>query len=147
MGRRFATKLALASHRIDKPTKRDHLFKLFREAHRISGHKDCVVVGSLSILGTQDEDGLPAEMSMSNAIGAYTKADPGRINDLSTTLGEGSAFHKDNGYYLDPVSPNLPTLPDGWQHRMTSMNRGSVTLWLLDPDDAAMSKYARSQPK
>lgn len=126
--------------------KRDHLFKLFREAHRITGHKDYVVVGSLSILGTQDEDELPAEMSMSNDIDAYTKADPGRINDLSAALGEGSAFHKDNGYYLDPVSPNLPTLPDGWQNRMTSMNRGNVTLWLLDPDDAAMSKYARSQP-
>ena len=26
------------------------------------------------------------------------------------------------------------------------MNRDHVTLWFLDPDDAAMSKYARSQP-
>lgn len=146
MGRRTAAKFALACDGIDDLMKRDHLFKLFYEAHRITGHKDYVVVGSLSILGTEDEDGLPAEMSMSNDIDSYTKADPGRINDVSAALGEGSEFHKENGYYLDPVSPNLPTLPDGWQNRMTSMSRGNVNLWFLDPDDAAMSKYARSQP-
>ena len=126
--------------------KRDQLFTLFQEAHRLTGHKDYVVVGSLSILGTQDEDGLPAEMSMSNDIDSYTKADPGRIYDLGPALGEGSAFHKENGYYLDPVSLALPTLPDGWENRMSNMSRGDVTLWFLDPDDAAMSKYARSQP-
>ena len=126
--------------------KRDHLFKLFGQAHRLTGHQDYVVVGSLSILGTQDEEGLPAAMSMSNDIDCYTKADPGRIYDVNAALGEGSAFHRANGYYLDPVSPNLPTLPDGWQSRMTSLHRGNVTLWFLDPDDAAMSKYARSQP-
>lgn len=146
MGQRSAAKLALACDRIDDPMKRDHLFKLFQEAHRITGHKDYVVVGSLSILGSQDEDELPADMSLSNDIDSYTKADPGRINDLNAALGEGSKFHKENGYYLDPVSPNLPTLPEGWQNRMTSLNRGRVTLWFLDPDDAAMSKYARSQP-
>lgn len=126
--------------------KREHLFRLFSEAHRITGYEDYVVVGSLSILGTEDEDGLPAEMSMSNDIDAYTKADPGRIHDANTALGEGSEFHSANGYYLDPVSPHLPTLPNGWQTRMTSLHRGPVTLWFLDPDDAAMSKYARSQP-
>jgi hypothetical protein len=146
MGRCPAAKLALACGRFDDTMKREHLFKLFDEAHRLTGHKDYVVVGSLSILGTQDEEGLPAEMSMANNVSSYTKADPGRINDVSAALGEGSAFHKGNGYYLDPVSPHLPTLPDGWQNRLTSLNRGQVTLWFLDPDDAAMSKYARSAP-
>lgn len=126
--------------------KRDHLFRLFREAHRITGHRDYVVVGSRSILGVQDEEGLPAEMSMSNDIDAYTKANPGRIHDLGTALGEGSEFHRQNGHYLDPVSTSLPAFPDGWQHRMTSISRDDVTLWFIDPDDAAMSKHARSAP-
>lgn len=125
---------------------RGQLFALFMQAHQLTGHKDYVVVGSLSILGTEDEVGLPPEMSMSNDIDAYTKTDPGRIYDINAALGEGSAFHKAHGYYLDPVSPALPTLPDGWQQRMTSIQRGSVCLWFLDPDDAAMSKYARSHP-
>ena len=146
MGHRTAAKLPLACGRIEYAVKREHLFQLFEEAHRITGHRDYVVVGSLSILGTQDEDGLPAEMSMSNDVDAYTKADPGRIHDANTALGEGSKFHTEHGYYLDPVSPHLPTLPDGWQTRMTNLHRGQVTVWFLDPDDAAMSKYARSQP-
>ena len=126
--------------------RREYLFKLFDAAHRLTGHRDYVVIGSLSILGTQDEDELPAEMSMSTDIDSYTKADPERIHDASAALGEGSDFHRANGYYLDPVSPSLPALPEGWQTRMTSLARGVVTLWFLDPDDAAVSKYARSQP-
>ena len=45
--------------------KRAFLFKLFKEAYRLTQHKNYVVVGSLSILGTQDEADLPVEMSMS----------------------------------------------------------------------------------
>ncbi len=122
------------------------MFKLFDEACRLTGHLDYVVIGSLSILGTQDEDELPVEMSMSIDIDSYTKADPGRINDLSTALGEGSDFHRAHGYFLDPVSPSLASLPDGWQARMTCIAQGKINLWFIDPDDAAVSKYARSQP-
>lgn len=126
--------------------RREYLFRLFEEARRLTGHRDYVVIGSLSILGTQDEEGLPAEMAVSIDIDSYTRADPGRIHDLKDALGEGSDFHRVHGYYLDPVSPSLPSLPDGWQGRMTSLERGGLRLWFLDPDDAAISKYARSQP-
>ena len=131
MGQRSAARLGLACDRTDDPMKRDHLFKLFQEAHRIRGHKKYVVVGSLSILGSQDEDGLPAEMSMSNDIDSYTKADPGRINDLNAARGEGSKFHNETnsgtlvaslnygrtksqlvGLVAFRPSPNLPVAAD-----------------------------------
>ncbi|HSX91593.1 MAG TPA: DUF6036 family nucleotidyltransferase [Hydrogenophaga sp.] len=124
---------------------RAHLFTLFEQAHTLTGHRDFVVIGSLSILGSDDEGGVPAEMSMSIDIDCYTKADPGRINDVRATLGEGSDFHRAHGYYLDPVSPSLPSLPDGWEVRMTVIERDGLRVWFLDPDDAAISKYARSQ--
>lgn len=124
---------------------RAHLFTLFEQAHRLTGHRDFVVIGSLSILGTDDEDGVPAEMSMSIDIDCYTRADPGRVNDLRAALGEGSDFHRTHGYYLDPVSPSLPSLPDGWEDRMGCIEQDGLRLWFLDPDDAAVSKYARSQ--
>jgi hypothetical protein len=126
--------------------KRAFLFKVFEQACRLTGHKDFVVVGSLSILGTQDEDELPPEMSMSNDIDSYTLADPGRIYDVNAALGEGSDFHRANGYFLDPVSPSLPSLPQGWEGRMTCLEQRGIRVWFLDPDDAAVSKYARSQP-
>lgn len=126
--------------------RREYLFRVFEEARRLTGHQEYVVIGSLSILGTEDEDGLPPEMAMSIDIDSYTRADPGRIHDLKDALGENSEFHLHHGYYLDPVSPSLPSLPDGWQGRMTLIGNGDLRLWFLDPDDAAVSKYARSQP-
>lgn len=126
--------------------KREFLFKLFKEACRLTRHKDYVVVGSLSILGTQDEADLPLEMSMSIDIDSYTKSDPDRIYAAKAALGEGSEFHRINGYFLDPVSPKLPSLPDGWEARMTWLEQDDIRIWFLDPDDAAVSKYARSQP-
>ena len=126
--------------------RREYLFKLFDEARRLTGHHDYVVIGSLSILGTDDEDDLPVEMSMSTDVDCWTKADPGGIDDVKAALGEGSAFHRAHGYYLDPVSPSLPSLPDGWEARMSSLEREGVRIWFLDPDDAAVSKYARSAP-
>lgn len=142
MGRGPAPELALAWGGV---VRRAHLFTLFEQARRLTGHHDYVVVGSLAILGTQDEADLPADMSMSIDIDCYTKADPGRILDLQQALGEGSAFHKTHGFFLDPVSPSLPTLPQGWEQRMCTLEQDSLRLWFLDPDDAAISKYARSQ--
>lgn len=126
--------------------KRAHLFTLFEQARQLTGHQDYVVVGSLAILGTQDEDELPADMSMSVDIDCYTKADPGRIFDAQGQLGEGSVFHQAHGYYLDAVSPSLPSLPDGWEDRMSRIEQDGLRIWFLDPDDTAISKYARSQP-
>lgn len=126
--------------------KREYLFKLFAHARRLTGHQDFVVIGSLSILGLHDEGELPPGMTMSIDVDAYTRADPGRIQAAKAELGEGSDFHRAEGYFLDPVSPGLPTLPEGWQARMTSLEQDGVRLWFIDPDDAAISKYARSQP-
>jgi len=143
LGNRAPPELALAG---GVALKRDYLFKLFEEARRLIGHRDYVIVGSLSILGSQDEDGLPLEMSMSNDIDSFAKSDPGRLEDVQAMLGEGSDFHRANGYFLDPVSPKLPSLPDGWESRMTRIERDGLCLWFLDPADAAISKYARSAP-
>ena len=67
--------------------KREFLFKMFKEAYRLTRHKDYVVVGSLSILGAQDEADWPLEMSMSNDIDCYTQSDPDRIYDANAALG------------------------------------------------------------
>ena len=123
------------------------LFKLFEQARQATGHSDYVVIGSLSVLGLSADAPVPDDMTMSNDIDAYTRLDPGRIFDLSQLLGEDSPFHAAHGYYLDPVSPRLPTLPDGWEHRMSVSEADGLRLWFLDPSDAAISKYARGEPR
>lgn len=125
----------------------DQLFKLFEQARQATGHTEYVIIGSLSVLGLSADQPVPDDMTMSNDIDAYTRLDPGRIFDLGALLGEGSPFHARHGYYLDPVSPRLPTLPAGWEHRMTAAERDGLRLWFLDPSDAAISKYARGEPR
>lgn len=119
------------------------LLQLLSEARTACGHAEYVVIGSLSILGMEDVADIPEGMSMSIDVDAYTRADPGRIFDLRNALGEDSPFHKDHGIYLDAVSPDLPTLPDGWESRMRKIERDGLIVWFLHPDDAAVSKLAR----
>lgn len=119
------------------------LLHLLSEARAVSGHSEYVVIGSLSILGMEDVVEIPEGMSMSIDVDAYTRKDPGRIFDLQDALGENSPFHRDHGIYLDAVSPDLPTLPDGWEQRMRKIERDGLTVWFLHPDDAAVSKLAR----
>lgn len=119
------------------------LLQLLSEARAACGHAEYVVIGSLSILGMEDVADIPDNMSMSIDVDAYTRTDPGRIFDLRNALGEDSPFHKDHGIYLDAVSPDLPTLPDGWESRMRKIERDGLIVWFLHPDDAAVSKLAR----
>ena len=123
------------------------LFALLTQARKLSGHSDYVVIGSLSILGLEDAFDIPEDMTLSNDIDCYTRDDPERTFDLVAALGENSGWHQDHGYFLDAVAPALPTLPEGWQARLIPVTREGLTAWFLDPNDAAISKYARGEPR
>jgi hypothetical protein len=58
------------------------MFELLKEASKLLGHKEFVVIGSLSILALEDSFDVPEDMSMSNDIDCYTKSDPARIFDV-----------------------------------------------------------------
>jgi hypothetical protein len=121
----------------------DSLLKLLAAARAAIGHSEYVVIGSLSILGMEAHAQIPPGMSMSIDVDAYTRNDPPRIFDLQDLLGENSPFHREHGIYLDGVSPDLPTLPDGWESRMRKVEQDGLVVWFLHPDDAAVSKLAR----
>lgn len=110
-------------------------------ARKASQHTEFVIAGSLSVLGLIEHP--PEAMSMSIDIDFYPLRDPARAALIADELGEGSEFHDRNGYYLDAISPDLPTLPNGWQERMVRHQLGSVTAFFLDVNDTAVSKYAR----
>ena len=117
---------------------------LFSEAKKLTKHSEFVVIGSLSILGVVQGKEIPAQMLVSIDVDCYTRGDPGRILELNEKLGAGSAFEKAHGYYLDPVSPDLPMLPEQWEPRLIPVKlEGGINVYFLDPNDAAVSKYAR----
>jgi hypothetical protein len=125
----------------------DPLFALLEAARQRCGYCDYVVIGSLSVLGLADHAPLPSDMTLSIDVDCYTRDDPPRIFDLKPELGEGGAYHRKHGIYLDPVSPKLPTLPEGWHLRTLCVQRGQVRAHFLDPNDAAVSKLARAEPR
>ena len=85
------------------------------------------------------------------SIDCYTKADPRRIFDLAGNLaddlGESSAYHHRSGVYRDAVSPELPSLPDHWHERLIKVERAGARACFLEPNDAALSKYVRGEPR
>lgn len=123
------------------------MLDLLAEASALSGQADFIIVGSLSILALEENFRVPQEMAMSNDVACYTRADPERIFDVLDALGEHSPRHRATGCFIDPVSPALPSLPDGWQARLNPVSRPGVNAWCLDPNDAALSKYARGEPR
>lgn len=125
----------------------DTLFALLYAAKASCGHCAYVVIGSLSVLGMSEVANIPAEMTLSIDADCYTLTDPPRIFDLQALLGEGSPYHSAHGIYLDPVSPQLPTLPEGWQQRLIRIARNGVEALFLEPNDAAISKLARAEPR
>ncbi len=121
---------------------------LLGEIAREKGVDWFVVIGSLSILGLTQGRPVPVEMLMSNEVDAYLEQDPEGGFEFHARWGQGSEFERVHGYYFDPVSPKLPTLPRGWQSRMIPMKLPSgVNVKFLEPNDAAVSKYARGEPK
>jgi hypothetical protein len=125
---------------------REDLRRLFLEARRLCGETDYVVIGSLSALGHSGEP--PARMTLSIDVDTWCKSDPERVFDLATALGNGSAFEKQHRYYLDPVSPRVATLPPEWEKRLVRIELApGLAAWFLEPNDAAVSKYARMEPR
>jgi hypothetical protein len=122
------------------------LQKLFDEARKRTNHSEFVVVGSLSILGVVQGSDIPARMLVSIDVDCFTRQDPPRIFELNEALGQGSAFEATHGFYLDPISPSVPTLPANWQYRLIRIPfANSIDVFFLDPNDAAVSKYARCE--
>lgn len=126
--------------------RREDLRRLFAAARDLCGETDYVVFGSLAVLGFAGE--VPPRMAASIDVDAFTKADPGRVFDLVPALGQGSPFEAGHGYYLDAISPQVATLPAGWPDRLTRIQLDAdLAAWFLEPNDAAVSKYARMEPR
>ena len=124
------------------------LQKLFAEAKKLIGASEFVVVGSLSILAVIAGSKAPPRMPMSIDVDCFTRNEPLRIFELERALGQGSPFEAKHGFYLDPMSAQALTIPVQWESRLlrVPLEEGIAVLF-LDVNDAAVSKYARGEPR
>src|SRR5690606_13548472 len=116
--------------------RREEVQTALEAACNISRHHEFVIAGGLSVLGRMDM--APEMMSMSIDIDFFPLRDPGRAGEIAAILGEDSKFHERHGYYLDPISPELPVLPSGWRDRLVEVKLGAVTAYFLDVNDTAV---------
>jgi len=128
--------------------KRSELEHVIRASGAIAGDDEIIVIGSQSVLG-QFPDG-PARLLASMEADIYPKNKPGLAALVDGSIGEGSFFHAEFGYYVQGVGPNTAVLPDGWQGRLVSIrneNTDGVTGLCLEVQDLAISKYVAGRPK
>lgn len=125
---------------------REQIGILLARAKDLTSHRKFVIVGSLSILGSTPTP--PPDMMHSIDVDMYLRDDPGRTEEINRVLGEGSEFAEEHGYYADPVSPNLPVLPEQWESRLIPiLFADGVIGYFLEPNDAAIAKYARCESR
>lgn len=127
----------------DDPMRLEDISLLLNEAARLSNHRHYVIAGSLSAIGAVVV--APRDMVMSRDIDLYPKLDPGRgFVEIAAHLSEGSAFAREHGFFADPITPTLLTVPDGWEARLMQVPLANgIVAWFLDPNDAAVSKLVR----
>lgn len=87
-------------------------------------------------------------MTVSNEVDSYPEIHPDLAADLAKEWGQGTEYERRNGYYFDPISPKLPTMPSDWESRLLVRKTASgITMKFADPNDVAISKYTRGEEK
>ncbi|MBA3505574.1 MAG: hypothetical protein H0T80_07305 [Betaproteobacteria bacterium] len=125
-----------------------HLHVLLAQAKKLIGKSEFVVVGNLSILGVVGGGKAPPRMLTSIDVDCFTRQDPKRIFELQRALGQGSPFEAKHGFYLEPMDERVPTLPEQWESRLVRVPLDDgIMVFFLDLNDAAVSKYARGEPR
>lgn len=133
--------------------KRLALAHILRAACDITGDRRVLVIGSQSILGTFDEDDLPAEATASMEADIAFRDDPGRIkaDDVEGAIGEMSLFHESHGVYAEGTHVETAVyLPPGWQDRLVGWRLRSsepADPRFLEPHDLAIAKLGASREK
>jgi len=124
--------------------KRELEFTL-RAAARIAGDREFFVIGSQAVPAFCRRP--PAEVLLSQECDLYPKHRPEMANIIESKLGRRSTFARTNGFYADVVTPELASLPFGWERRLKIFSAGSVTALCLEVHDLIVSKLAAGRLK
>jgi uncharacterized nucleotidyltransferase DUF6036 len=128
--------------------KRSELEHLIRAAGSIADDGEIVVIGSQSILGQFPD--APAALVVSAEADLFPLNHPELSDLIDGSIGEGSAFHEQFGYYAQGVGERTSTLPHGWRQRLVRVvnpnTRGIIGL-CLEVNDLAISKYVAGRQK
>lgn len=127
---------------------RSELEHLIRASGAIADDNELIIIGSQSILAQFPQ--APAILRVSMETDLYPRNKPELADLVDGSIGEGSFFHEQFGYYAQGVGPKTAVLPAGWEDRLARIdneNTNGVAGLCLDIHDLAISKYVASRPK
>jgi hypothetical protein len=128
--------------------KRSELEHLIRAAGTIANDEEIIVVGSQSILGQFPD--APQSLLVSAEADLFPQNHPDRADLIDGSIGEGSQFHEEFGYYAQGVGERTATLPHAWRTRLVRIsnpNTRGIAGLCLEVHDLAISKYVAGREK
>lgn len=121
---------------------------IIRAAGAIAEADELVIIGSQAILGLYPN--APSELLVSQEADLYPLAQPEKADLIDGSIGEGSLFHEQFGYYAHGVGPETAKLPRNWKSRLVPIrneNTRGVTGWCVHPSDLVVSKLLAGREK
>ncbi|SFU71370.1 hypothetical protein SAMN02799631_01915 [Methylobacterium sp. 174MFSha1.1] len=131
--------------------RRSKIDHLLRAAASVTGHRTFVLVGSTVVLVRCRN--IPADMLLTPEIDLYVPDIPDQedISDrIAGSIGQGSRFHDQYGYYADGVSSGTSVMPRDWRLRATSYEGPGcpgVTAIVPEQNDVALAKLVAWREK
>ncbi len=89
----------------------------------------------------------PAEVLLSQECDLYPRTHPEAAGLIERQLGRNSAFARKHGFYVDAVTPEIASLPEGWAKRVKQLRVGQITASCLEIHDLLASKLAAGRLK
>jgi len=125
--------------------KRSELRTALRAAARVARDSEFTLIGSQAVHAYRRQP--PAEVLLSQECDLYPRRHPEAAGLMDTELGRNSTFARRHGFYVDVVTPDLATLPKGWEARLKPFRAGRITAFCLEVHDLLASKLAAGRLK
>ena len=116
-----------------------------KAAARVAHEREFSIIGSQAVHAHSKRP--PAEVLLSQECDLYPRTHPEAAGLLDRKLGRNSAFARKHGFYVDVVTPEIASLPEGWEKRVKQLRVGRITAFCLDVHDLLASKLAAGRLK
>ncbi|MBI3876854.1 MAG: hypothetical protein HY300_13035 [Verrucomicrobia bacterium] len=124
---------------------REQFHDLLLRAADVCARQELVVFGSQSVHALTATP--PVEVLVSIECDIWLRDEPDVASRLDAELGKNSSFARTAGVYADPLPPDLPMVPSGWEQRLLRHQVGGVTARCLEIHDLIVTKLAAGRLK
>ncbi|MCX6922935.1 MAG: hypothetical protein NT154_06960 [Verrucomicrobia bacterium] len=125
--------------------KKHELRTALKAAGRVAREREFFIIGSQAVHAHCKRP--PAEVLLSQECDLYPRTHPQAAALLERELGRNSGFARKHGFYVDVVTPEIASLPEGWEERVKPFRVGRITAQCLEIHDLLASKLAAGRLK